>query len=556
MRKFILAIAMAWQASQVMAAACNVSGFKISGFETPATCVASAEAPMWTSSVALSSVVPGTFTGVNANTEGDDYGRIIYSAASASMTLTAANFPVALGNNWSNIGTAAPDFMVMNYATTRTASAFFTTEYYLINGATTWFFTAAATNVSKAAIAVATDWTPLILSLNYAKNLGLAMDNVASVTVRQKGTGGAVPYEIGFDDLSLIDGGDTPNTPLIAGDVAAVASCSNYNVTLTAQAQTGTDPIVGYHVYRSTNGAGGPYLSHKYVNNAPTLAFTEQAPFYNGVYYKILPYSGATTAFNGGAQGYFVKGGNGFVDPVNSQVAAGGGVHEALLAAAAAIGPYDQLASCPPTPTPTFTPTLTFSLTYSYTSTYTVTPTDTPTSTFTSTFTATPTSTPTFTATPTATPSNTPGPTNTPAPTNTAVPTSTSAPTNTPAPTNTSVPTNTAVPTNTPGPSNTVTSTFTSTPIVTNTVVVGVPAQLYPNPFNPDKELFYLGNVPANERMNIYNLIGERVYTVVLRGNPAYDFWDGLNSNGVKVVTGIYFVVIQGNVYRLAVVRN
>jgi len=85
---------------------------------------------------------------------------------------------------------------------------------------------------------------------------------------------------------------------------------------------------------------------------------------------------------------------------------------------------------------------------------------------------------------------------------------------------------------------------------------VGPTAQLYPNPFNPDKELFYLGNVPANEKMTIYNLIGERVYSVTLKGNPNADYWDGLNSNGVKVVTGIYFVVIQGNVYRLAVVRN
>jgi hypothetical protein len=56
--------------------------------------------------------------------------------------------------------------------------------------------------------------------------------------------------------------------------------------------------------------------------------------------------------------------------------------------------------------------------------------------------------------------------------------------------------------------------------------------------------------------MTIYNLIGERVYNLRLVGNPNFDRWDGLNNNGVKVVTGIYFVVIDGNVYRLAVVRN
>jgi hypothetical protein len=113
----------------------------------------------------------------------------------------------------------------------------------------------------------------------------------------------------------------------------------------------------------------------------------------------------------------------------------------------------------------------------------------------------------------------------------------------------------------TPGPSNTVSPTFTVTPSFTITptptdVPPGPTAQLYPNPFNPDKELFYLGNVKAGAQMNIYNLIGEKVYQVRLQGNPNLDFWDGLNSNGVKVVTGIYFVVIDGQVYRLAVVRN
>jgi hypothetical protein len=119
----------------------------------------------------------------------------------------------------------------------------------------------------------------------------------------------------------------------------------------------------------------------------------------------------------------------------------------------------------------------------------------------------------------------------------------------------------------TPGPSSTntpippPTNTFTITPTFTVTLTptntpVGPDAQLYPNPFNPDKELFYLGNVPAGAQMTIYNLIGERVYNLKLKGDPNFDHWDGLNNNGVKVVTGIYFVVIDGNVHRLAVVRN
>ena len=82
-------------------------------------------------------------------------------------------------------------------------------------------------------------------------------------------------------------------------------------------------------------------------------------------------------------------------------------------------------------------------------------------------------------------------------------------------------------------------------------------AQLFPNPFHPDQgEVFHLGNIPEGEKVVIYNMIGEHVYSFRTKGNPGFDVWDGLNLNGVRVVTGIYFLVVKGKVYRVAVVRG
>ena len=99
--------------------------------------------------------------------------------------------------------------------------------------------------------------------------------------------------------------------------------------------------------------------------------------------------------------------------------------------------------------------------------------------------------------------------------------------------------------------------TFTLSPVVTATINAGSSAQLYPNPFHPDRgETFHLGNVKPGLQVKIYNIIGEFVIGFTTQGNPAADRWDSLNANGVRVVTGIYFLEIDGKVYRVAVVRN
>jgi hypothetical protein len=93
--------------------------------------------------------------------------------------------------------------------------------------------------------------------------------------------------------------------------------------------------------------------------------------------------------------------------------------------------------------------------------------------------------------------------------------------------------------------------------VVTATPVPVAGPQLFPNPFHPDSgETFHLGNISPGLRVNIYNIIGEFVVGFTSKGNPTEDRWDGLNANGVRVVTGIYFLQVDGKIYRVAVVRG
>lgn len=74
----------------------------------------------------------------------------------------------------------------------------------------------------------------------------------------------------------------------------------------------------------------------------------------------------------------------------------------------------------------------------------------------------------------------------------------------------------------------------------------------YPNPFNPSTLIQY--QLPANSTvaLNIYNMLGQRVRTLVNdRKNAGYHqvVWDGLNEQGQQVASGIYiyrFVASNG----------
>jgi hypothetical protein len=114
-----------------------------------------------------------------------------------------------------------------------------------------------------------------------------------------------------------------------------------------------------------------------------------------------------------------------------------------------------------------------------------------------------------------------------------------------------------------PPPAPSPTSTFTLTPVPTAVPVPGK-AQVYPNPFHPDRgECFRIGNVPANTSMKIYDMVGALVYSRTIPGNSTacVDNWDGFNNNGQKVVTGLYQVLLTfpdgtNTIYRVAVIRG
>lgn len=67
----------------------------------------------------------------------------------------------------------------------------------------------------------------------------------------------------------------------------------------------------------------------------------------------------------------------------------------------------------------------------------------------------------------------------------------------------------------------------------------------YPNPFNPSTEIQYHVPVTTEVQLMIYNLLGQRIVTLVdqkqLRGTYSVT-WDGLDINGNQVASGLYFM--------------
>ncbi len=93
--------------------------------------------------------------------------------------------------------------------------------------------------------------------------------------------------------------------------------------------------------------------------------------------------------------------------------------------------------------------------------------------------------------------------------------------------------------------------TFERTSLAVNgsTASSGLPTvfalgQNYPNPFNPTTDINFALPVPANVEVSVFNLLGQKVTTLVNGDMPAGNHtitWDGTTESGSAVSSGIYF---------------
>jgi hypothetical protein len=69
-------------------------------------------------------------------------------------------------------------------------------------------------------------------------------------------------------------------------------------------------------------------------------------------------------------------------------------------------------------------------------------------------------------------------------------------------------------------------------------------SQNYPNPFNPVTQITYTVPSDANLRIEIFNVLGQKVRTLVderVRAGSHVVTWRGRDDTGLEVASGIYF---------------
>jgi hypothetical protein len=69
-------------------------------------------------------------------------------------------------------------------------------------------------------------------------------------------------------------------------------------------------------------------------------------------------------------------------------------------------------------------------------------------------------------------------------------------------------------------------------------------SQNYPNPFNPSTVIAFSLPRAGHVRLDVFNLLGQKVRTVVSHDYPAGNhrvIWDGTDDDGHKVSSGVYF---------------
>ena len=70
-------------------------------------------------------------------------------------------------------------------------------------------------------------------------------------------------------------------------------------------------------------------------------------------------------------------------------------------------------------------------------------------------------------------------------------------------------------------------------------------SQNYPNPFNPNTLINYRVNEPGNVILTVYNLMGQRVETLVNETKSAGEY--SVIFNGTNLSSGIYYYSLRSN---------
>lgn len=81
-----------------------------------------------------------------------------------------------------------------------------------------------------------------------------------------------------------------------------------------------------------------------------------------------------------------------------------------------------------------------------------------------------------------------------------------------------------------------------------NNPTVFVLYQNYPNPFNPETRLRYQLTQPNRVLLQVFNLLGQEVRTLVDENKPAgfyEETWDGKDNHGLRVASGVYLYKLE-----------
>jgi methionine-rich copper-binding protein CopC len=77
-------------------------------------------------------------------------------------------------------------------------------------------------------------------------------------------------------------------------------------------------------------------------------------------------------------------------------------------------------------------------------------------------------------------------------------------------------------------------------------------AQNYPNPFNPNTRVKFSLPELSNVNLTVFNILGQKVKTLVNKQLPAGSYtaaWDGTDSDGKALATGIYLYRLKADNY-------